>query len=399
MHRRHPLHGLFADLRHDPNIEAIELRGLDGADLRALVRAITDEPLTASKLAELAARSGGNPFYVEELVAAGESRMLPASLAEAILARVSRLAEPIPTVLHEAAVLGLTIDDDLLATVSGRTHAEVTAALREAASQQLLVIDESGCRGRHALTREALYDDLLPGERANLHMAAATALELGRRGMPEHERWAHLAYHASAAHDMPGAFAASVQAGLAAEHVFALAAAAAHFETALELWHRVPDPASAAGMDLAELRLRAADALTFGSTSPRAVALAEAALDALDETATPERRAVVLERLGRIAWMRQHGRQAVAAYEEAVAILGDRPPSAEKAFALSALGQSLMLRDRDREAERVLREAIDVAREVDAGAVEGHALGSLGPALVALGRTDEGLAAPTRDRP
>jgi hypothetical protein len=62
-----------------------------------------------------------------------------------------------------------------------------------------------------------------------------------------------MAYHASAAHDLPAAFAAAVRAGVAAEQVSALAAAAAHFETALDLWDRVADPASAAGMDLAEL--------------------------------------------------------------------------------------------------------------------------------------------------
>src|SRR6266487_5914705 len=94
--------------------------------------------------------------------------------------RVSRLAEPIPAVLHEAAVLGVDIDDELLAAVSHRPDVEVAAALREAAAAQLLVIGESGCRFRHALTREALYDDLLPGERARLHLAAARALQQKR---------------------------------------------------------------------------------------------------------------------------------------------------------------------------------------------------------------------------
>jgi DNA-binding CsgD family transcriptional regulator len=334
---------------------------------------------------------------VEELIAAGQSAGLPASFAEAILARVSRLAEPVPAVLHEAAVLGVDIDDELLAAISQRPEAEVAAALREAAAAQLLVIGESGCRFRHALTREALYDDLLPGERARLHLAADQALQHERPGLPEHERWAHLAYHASAAHDLPAAFAAAVRAGVAAERVSALAAAAAHFETALDLWDRVPDPASAAEMDLADLRLRAAQALNFsGSLAPRAVALAEAAVGALDETAFPERRALLLERLGRIAWIQQHSTRAFASYEQAVALLADRPPSAEKAFALAALGQSLLLRDRYRDAERVLRDAMEVATHVGADAVQGHALCSLGPALVALGQIDEGLAAMDR---
>jgi tetratricopeptide (TPR) repeat protein len=260
LHRRHPLHGLLADVRRDPDLEAIALPGLGRADVAALAGEISDEALPAARVEELAARSGGNPFYVEELIAAGKSAGLPASLADAILARVSRLAEPVPAVLREAAVVGVDIDDELLAAVSHRPEAEVAAALREAAAAQLLVIGESGCRFRHALTREALYEDLLPGERARLHLAAGQALQHERAGLPEHERWAHLAYHASAAHDLPAAFAAAVLAGVAAERVSALAAAAAHFETALDLWDRVPDPASAAGMDLAELRLHAAQA-------------------------------------------------------------------------------------------------------------------------------------------
>src|SRR6266536_3142799 len=263
--------------------------------------------------------------------------------------RVSRLAEPIPAVLHEAAVLGVDIDDELLAAVSHRPDVEV---------------------------------------------AAARALQQKRPGLPEHERWAHLAYHALAAHDLPAAFAAAVRAGVAAERVSALAAAATHFEAALDLWDRVPDPASVAGMDLADLRVHAAEALNFsGSLAPRAFALAEAAVGALDETATPERRALLLERLGRIAWIQQHSTRAFASYEQAVALLADRPPSPEKAFALAALGQSLMLRVRYRNAERVLQDAIEVAAQVGANAVQGHALCSLGPTLVELGQVDEGLAA------
>jgi tetratricopeptide (TPR) repeat protein len=395
LYRRHPLHGLLADLRRDPDVEVIALNGLGPADLAALVSEISAEPIPARKMDELATRSGGNPFYVEELVAAGQNAKLPASLAEAILARVSRLAEPIPIVLHEAAVLGVNIDDGLLAAISRRPGAEVVMALREATAAQLLVIDEFGCRFRHALMREALYDDLLPGERATLHMAAVQALQQEQQqpGLPEHEKWARLAYHASAGHDLPAAFAAAVRAGVTAAQVAALAGAATHFETALELWDRVPDPVTAAGMDLAELRMHTAQALAFGSNAPRAVALAEAALDALDETAAPERRALLLERLGRIAWIQQHGKLAVASYEQAVALLVDRPPSAEKAFALASLGQSLMLRDQHRPAERMLRDAIDIARQVDNVAVEGHALCSLGPTLVALGQINKGLEA------
>ena len=111
----------------------------------------------------------------------------------------------------------------------------------------------------------------------------------------------------------------------------------------------------------------------------------------MGDDAEPERRALVLERLGRINWTMRHGPAAVAAYEQAVALLEDRPPSREKAFALSALGQSLMQRDKYAEADAVLRRTIDVARTVDARDVQGHALCSLGPVVVALGRIEESI--------
>ena len=205
-----------------------------------------------------------------------------------------------------------------------------------------------------------------------------------------------LAYHAYAAHDLPLAFAASVRAGLESERMHALAAAAGQFERAVQLWDQVPDAQVAAGMTRAELILRAAEATHFSSRSARDISLVEAALAALDADASPEQRAMFLERVGRVNWSHLRGAQAVAAYEQAVALLADRPPSPEQAFTLSALGQSLMLRDQFRKAESVLLRAIAAAQAVGAEATEGHALCSLGPVLVSLGRVDDGLAAMRR---
>ena len=91
------------------------------------------------------------------------------------------------------------------------------------------------------------------------------------------------------------------------------------------MWDRVPDPVSAAGMDLAELQLRAAAALTFGSAAPRAVALAEAALQSRDRDSDAGAAGADAGTTGRMAWMQQHGRQAFAAYDAAVRLLADRP--------------------------------------------------------------------------
>ena len=401
LHRRHPLRTLLTDLERDPQVERIVLPGLTRPELVTLLGEITDEPPTPENVDDLVARTEGNPFYVEELVAAARvGGSLPATLADAILSRVSELPAPTPAVLHQAAVLGHAIDDQLLSDVTSHSPAQIADALREAAARQLLVLDESGCRFRHALVREALYNDLLPGERERLHVAAARTLQAPARAgrIEPHVYWTLLAYHANAAHDLPLAFAASVRAGIESQRTHAFAAAAGHFERALPLWDQVSDPQAAAGMSRAELIMRATEAHHFSSGSPRAVALAESALAALDADASAEQRAVFLERLGRINWTHLRGIAAVAAYEQAVALLADRPPSVEQAFTLSALGQSLMLRDRFREAEAVLQRAIAVSG-VGAPATEGHALCSLGPALVGVGRGEEGLAEIYRAQP
>jgi DNA-binding CsgD family transcriptional regulator len=393
LHRRHPLRPLLTGLERDPNLERIRLTGLSRPELVELLSGIGE---ASAAVDELLSRTEGNPFYVEELIAAGPSDgMLPDTLAEVMLTRVSRLSEPTQNVLHRAAVLGNEVDERLLAAVTESTPDQVTSALREAISEQLLVIGSGGCRFRHALIREVLYDDLLPGERERVHVAAANAVEdpeLADR-LDEHARWAMLAYHWHAAKESERAFAASVRAGVEAEKVRALADAAAHYERALQLWDKSPDPVPAAGMSRADLFERAAVALHFSSHSLRALTLAKAALEAVEPDATPEQRALKLLRLGRMYWIGYQGQAAFETTEQAVTLLTDRPASREQAYTLAALGQCLMLSGRSRSAEPLLNRAIEVATEVGAGDVAGDALCSLGPALADLGRIDEAIAA------
>lgn len=386
LHRRHPLRPVIADLQRYPHAERIALRGLDRDEVITLLGLICDAPPDVDGLI---ARSDGNPLYVEELVASGAD-VLPDSLSDAILSRVSRVSPHCQDVLRQAAVVGNDIDDTLLAALTGLPHDDVADALREAIGDQLLVVDAAGCRFRHALVREALYDDLLPGERERLHIRAAEAIEASD-SIVDHVRWALLAHHWDVAREVTKALEASVHAASAAAGVHALADAAAQYERALTLFDRVPDAEQRIGVTRSALLLKAADAVLFSSASGRAVALAEAALDALPDDATPEERALVLERVGRTNWATRSPGPGFAAYEQAAALVADRPASRAKAFILAALGQSRMLKSMIPDAEPVLRDAINVARAVGAPDVEAHALCSLGPVLVEMGRVEEGL--------
>ena len=116
-------------------------------------------------------------------------------------------------------------------------------------------------RFRHALLREVVHDDLLPGEHAELHLALARALEQ-RAAAGAEDVWitAGMAHHFRSAGDQPAALKASVQAAAASARVHAHGEAAGLLERALEIWDRVPDAEALAGASHADVLVRAAAA-------------------------------------------------------------------------------------------------------------------------------------------
>ncbi len=396
VHRRHPLRPLLSELVRSPTVEHLRLEGMSRSELTVLLAGVAGAVPSDAVVDEMMVRSEGNPFYAEELLAAeAGSGHLPATLRDAILVRVTQLPEPVQAILREAALLGGHIDERLLAAVTDRRIGDVADALREAVARHILVAEPTGCRFRHALVREALHDDLLPGERQRLHEAAAAALASQPQlaGGTEHERWTLLAHHWTAAQDQPHAFVASVRAGVAAQEVGAQADAACHFQRALDLWPRVPDAETAAGMTRAQLLLRASEAVSHAGRPAQAVALVEAALGEVGEEAEPEAQAAVLERLGHHRWVACDEAGSGEARRAAVALVADRPPSVTQAVSLAAWGRHQMLVDRYVEAEATLRAALVVAGATASERARSNALSGLGIALVKLGRVEEGLQA------
>ena len=395
IHRRHPVRPLLSELTRSPEVEHIRITGMSRSELTMLMAGITGRVPADSIVDDVLARSEGNPFFAEELLAVRTGAgALPDSVREAILTRVARLPDPIQAVLREAALVGGTVDDRLLSEVGGRSIDEIGVALREAVAHQILVLEREGCRFRHALMREAVYDELLPGERQRLHEKTAVVLaahpELA--GGPEHVRWALLAYHWGAAGERANAFSASVRAGLEAQQVGALADAADHYERALELWPSVADAEALAGLDEPGLLLHAAFCVNDRSPA-RAVALAESAVALLGSDVEPERRAAALERLGHYRWASGDRQGAGEARVQAVELVADRPPSKVQAVALLALGRQHSIEDHYFAAEATLRSALEVAEATDAQGVRAGSLATIGPVLATLGRIDDAVAA------
>jgi ATP/maltotriose-dependent transcriptional regulator MalT len=403
LYRRHPLRPFLAELDRSGRVERLELGRLGRRELGELLAGILGQPAPPPLVGEVLARSEGNPFFAEELLAAHlEGTRLPSLLRELVLARVHALSEAAQRVLETAAVAGTRVDHQLLAAVVGLDTEQLVWLLREAVGRHVLAVDQAGdaYAFRHALVQEAIYDDLLPVQRGPLHAAYARALErrIVQRDHPAADRGGtaaelgQLAYHWYAAHDLGQALLASVQAGQAAEAASALTEAMGHYERALELWDQAPEAAARSPLDRGALAHRAAEAANLAGCDDHALALGRLALDRVDAVAEPLRAGALLERLARYHWTAADTPRAMVAVERAVAIIPPEPPSEELARALAAHGQLLMLLGRHAEARARGEEAVAVARQVGARAVEGHALTTLGTCLGILGHVEEGVA-------
>jgi DNA-binding CsgD family transcriptional regulator len=384
--RDHPLHGAALELERSGRAERIELAGLTCDEVAAQVTGILGTAPATRQTRSLFDRSDGNPFFVEELLAAGPTNgELTASLRDVLLTRVERLGRQTRRVLRAVATIGRVSDEELIAAVTGLPAAELDIALQEAVAHRLLVVSGDGYDVRHALLREALHADLLPGRRNRLHGAVAAALE--GQGSP-----AEPARHWYAAGDRARALGGFVAAGVAAQAANAWAVALAHYERVLRLWADVPDAEARCGIDHAEVMMRAAEVAMAEGETDRAVELTGAAMAQLDPAAAPLRVAALLTLLGRIRWMAGDLAAACASYAEAVALLPAEASTRERAQVLALQGHAFMLQCRYRDAVTCCAEAIDVATAVGAPDIECHARNTMGVSLPMLGSVDAGLA-------
>ena len=238
-------------------------------ELTALLAAQAGAPPPAGLTQAIAARSEGNPFFAEELLAAGgdENGELPRRLRDVLLQRVARLDADTQSLLRLAAAAGRDVGYALLQALAALPERDLRESLRRAVEHGVLVTDQASgsFRFRHALLAEAVYSTLLPGEREELH--ARLADELARSGAASP---AELAPHWAAAGRRAEALAASVDAARQAGAVFGLAEAHAHLERALALWPAVPDAAELTGLDLAGLCAWTAELAGHVGAAPRA---------------------------------------------------------------------------------------------------------------------------------
>ena len=400
LHRRHPLRPVIAELTRLPSVTTVALGPLDASAMAQHLTALSGAPLDPAVLDSVITRAEGNAYYAEELLAAASTCVgeLPARLADLLLARTERLSPAAQQVLRAAAVTGRRVDDELARQASGLAGPEYDEAVREAVANQLLVPDgEQGYAFRHALLREAIYGDLLPGERTRLHARLAELLADERRRKEVPGTAAELAHHSLASHDIPGALAASVAAGREADRLAAPAEAHRHYDQALSLWDRVDDPEKLAAMNRGKLAFKSANSAAASGDINRAVHVLRRLLKYLrDGEPDPELLCRASERLAYFLLDVDEDEAAIAAAESAVAALPEQPPTWQRARALGTYARALLTMKDEAPARAQAQLALAAARAAAAPWVEADALVTLGQLSEQAGRMEEAIELFTR---
>ena len=382
---------LAEGVRRSGSALLLELGPLESEELTTLLAARSDSPLPAALTDTIVARSEGNPFFAEELLAAASDQRgeLPRGLRDLLLQRVDRLDGQTQSLLQVASAVGRDVGYALLCAVAGLREAEVRQSLHQAVEHGVLVADQptNSFRFRHALLAEAIYTTILPGEREELH--ARIADELARSGAAGA---AELAPHWAAAGRTAEALAASVEAARQAPAVFGLAEALSHLERALALWHAVPDAVELVGLDLAELCSWASELASQTGAAPRAHELGRRAIELVGDRQTRTVRRSCTCSSASISTRPAATRPDSAAVERAVELVPAEPPSPERAYSLGSLAGVLMVAWRHAESLPIAEQALALARRVGAPEAEVRALTVLGVDLAHLGRAEEGLA-------
>ncbi|WUE44424.1 AAA family ATPase [Streptomyces europaeiscabiei] len=367
LHRRHPLRPLLAELVRLPAVERLELRPMPDTEVARLVRSLRAEPLSEATVGRIVERAEGNAFYAEELLAATADEpgaVLPSGLADVLLIRIEQLPRAAQQVVRTAAVAGRRVGHDLLRDAVQLPEDELESALREAVGRQLLLPGEgSTYQFRHALTREAVYADLLPGERVRLHGVFAGLLARRGRAGESAER----AHHSRESHDLADALTASVEAADHAHGIGAPAEELRHLEGALDLWSSVGAGARPRDLDTVTLTLRASSAAARAGDNHRAVSLTRAALAGAGPDADSELAARVRYTLAGDL-MRVDSLKAAFRYSsEALEMIPAEPPSRTWVWAAATHVMAARYVGENEEAGRVASGALRVAERLELG--------------------------------
>lgn len=390
LHRQHPLRPVLAELNRVDGVLRLDLPRLTQDEVAAQMAGILGTNPEFSQVDKVFQRSEGIPLFVEALVDCGGECSFPESLHDLIIGSVEQLPDETQRVLRIAAAGGIRVGHELLAAVSGLSDVDLEDALRPAISANVLQIaDGRAYAFRHALIREAVHDELLPGEHVRMH--ARFAEEIGRdRGLVPRGRAAvEIAHHWYSARDDLWALISAWEAAGKAAKTFAYNEKLQLLERVLTLWSKVPDAAERIGVDHTTVLEQASEAAHACGEVERGGRFVKAALEELDERTSPARVAELVVRRSQFKMSkRKPGALDDLRYAERLV----PEPGLDRANVLSKLGSYLMFSDEVTEGTTLTEEALRIAREHGDECLEADLLLNLALGHSIAGRLDTTIA-------
>jgi class 3 adenylate cyclase/tetratricopeptide (TPR) repeat protein len=364
--------------------QQLNLDRLRESEVRELVSALSGgTEIEPARTAQLLHRSGGNPFFLEELLRGGASSGagaggLPETLHEVLLARIDALPADARAVLQVAAVIGMEFSERALAAVE---PTEGTATALAALQRDDLIVardggsvDDAAYAMRHPLVHEVAYRSLLVARRRVLHRRIGEWLEASSG----EEALAQMAAHFRDGDDLERAREYLPRAAERAARLNAPREARDWYLEAADLFDSEP-------ARRAQMLERAAHFSYLIGEVARAIELVTEAGRLYDEVGDRLHALDSRRLLGRYYWMNGRGRRGETEVLAAIEGLEQLPPSPELALAYSYRSQMRMLMPDYPTGERVARQAIEVAEEVGSVEAMTHALNNLGTSLLGLG--------------
>ncbi len=223
------------------HIASLQLNRLGSRHVREMVHAVAKHEMNGDVIDEIIRRTDGVPLFVEEvtrtLAETGvdpDQLNIPATLQALLLTRLDRLGKEAKGVAQAGAVVGRQFSREMLETLSGLQHEDLTLALDRLVESQLLYRLPNGTEYlfKHALVRDAAYQSLLRARRRHLHRTAAdtSVARFTRHGEGSAEL---VAFHYMQAEALTDAAEWWIRAGEASARASANSEATSHYRNAL----------------------------------------------------------------------------------------------------------------------------------------------------------------------
>ena len=368
LERNHPLRVVLGDLATADGVRRLKVEPLTAPAVARMTEGRDIDPVALYRL------TSGNPFYVTEALAAGGDDV-PATVRDAVLARVARLGPHATAVIEAVSIAPPTLDAASILAMVG----EASDSIDECLASGVVRADDGGVAFRHELARVAVEESISPARRLALHRSLLLALIDSPRARADVARIAH---HAEQAADREAVLRFAPAAATEAARAGAYREAAAQYARALRFG------ADLGPGDRAELLEGRSRACYLADDQTEAIAVIREAIRCRQEQGARPEEARALTELTDYLWCRGYNAEAAEALTRAAELAADGPERREHAYVLHTQALDAMGSDLNVCLERA-RRAQEIGERFGDATIAAHARVTVASAIAGRGPEQE----------